>query len=146
MAYVTPLSEFTEIALEQLRDEEGYRSKVYRDQLGFMSIGYGRNLSVRGITRKEAEAMLMRDFVHARDMLYRLQFFKRLDDVRKRVLIQMMFQLGNAGFLRFRKMIAALEEHDYEVAAAEMLDSRWAEQVKARAARLADRMRTGIES
>ena len=42
---------------------------------------------------------------------------------------------------KFRKMLSALEDHDYHRAAAEMLDSRWARQVPRRAGEEAERMR-----
>ena len=46
-------------------------------------------------------------------------------------------------FSKFRKMLAAMEEGDFDQAAQEMLDSRWAEQVKGRAIELARRMAMG---
>jgi lysozyme len=55
----------------------------------------------------------------------------------------MAFNLGMPRLNKFKKMWSAIEDKDYDHAAVEMLDSRWAEQVKGRATRLSDIMRTG---
>ena len=55
----------------------------------------------------------------------------------------MAFNLGVAGLLKFKKMIAALEKRDYDTAAIEMLDSQWAKQVGQRSQELSRQMRTG---
>ena len=59
------------------------------------------------------------------------------------VLIDMVYNLGHGKFTKFVKMREALRHGDYELAAVEMLDSKWATQVKGRATELADMMRTG---
>ena len=52
----------------------------------------------------------------------------------------MYFNLGNRLF-KFVNMLAALNEGNYEKVADEMLDSKWAKQVKGRSIELADMMR-----
>jgi lysozyme len=69
--------------------------------------------------------------------------FNDMDEVRQRVLIDMAYNLGIAGLKKFRRMLAALERRDYEEAAKELLDSRYADQVKGRAVRNARMMETG---
>ena len=59
----------------------------------------------------------------------------------KNILSNMHYNLGLTRLLKFKKMWAALEDNDFNTAADEMLDSRWATQVPNRANRLADRMR-----
>jgi len=56
-------------------------------------------------------------------------------------LVNMIFNMGGPSFLGFRRMIAALKAFDYDTAAHEMLQSRWADQVGARALELSMRMR-----
>ena len=74
----------------------------------------------------------------------RLPFWPRLTDDRRRVLANMGYQLGVGGLMGFKRMLAALERGDYEAAAREMLDSKWAKRdTPARAGRLAERMRRG---
>ena len=70
-------------------------------------------------------------------------WFDQLDDIRAKVVVDMRFNLGAAGFRKFRKMIAALERDDYDTAADEMVDSAWYHQVGTRARRLVEMMRTG---
>ena len=53
------------------------------------------------------------------------------------------FNLGPAGLLKFGRTLSAVEQGDYETAAVEMLDSRWAGQVGQRATRLSEMMLTG---
>ena len=55
----------------------------------------------------------------------------------------MTFNLGSTRLSLFKKMHAAAAAGNYHVAAAEMLDSKWAGQVKGRADRLAEMMRSG---
>ena len=68
----------------------------------------------------------------------------KLGDVRREVLVNMSFNLGYPRLSGFVKFQQALLEGDYETAADEMLDSKWArDDVPNRAKRLARIMRTG---
>ena len=58
----------------------------------------------------------------------------------KRVLANMCFNLGITRLLKFKNFLAAMENNDWDKAAVEMLDSRWAIQVGPRAIRLKDRV------
>jgi len=129
---------------QMLKRHEGLRLKPYRDTVGKLTIGYGRNLEDDGISLEEAELMLENDLDRAvkaaRDVV---AGFDELDEVRQAVLVDMAFNLGRAGLASFQKMRAALALGDFERAAAEMLDSLWARQVGRRARELAEMMRTG---
>lgn len=70
-------------------------------------------------------------------------WFSRLSPVRKDVVLNMTFNLGLPGFRRFKKTIDAIEAEDWEKAAREMLNSRWAKQVGKRAEELAAMMKRG---
>lgn len=74
-----------------------------------------------------------------------LPWWRGLDEVRKAILINMCFNLGLPRLMTFRKMLKALEDRNYELAAKEMLDSKWAKQVGNRAIELSEMMRTGKE-
>lgn len=128
----------------QLKEEEGLRLKPYQDTVGKLSIGYGRNLTDKGISADEAEYLLVHDIQATMAAVsVRLPWFPRLDGVRQRVLLDMAYNQGLGGLLLFQDMLAAVERGDYETAAAEMLNSKWAEQVGSRATKLAEWMRSG---
>ena len=73
-------------------------------------------------------------------------WYRRLDNVRQDVIIEMIFNLGLPRFLGFKKMIQALREDDYPQAAIEMLDSKWARQVGSRADTLVNIMDNAMVS
>lgn len=136
--------EWQELA-ESVKKHEGLRLKPYHDTVGKLTIGYGRNLDDVGITLREAEEMLLHDLSRCRDNLYisaRKDAFIQAPVQVQQVLIELAYNLGIAGLLKFRRMWAALEAKDYETAADEMLDSKWAAQVKGRATTLADKVRS----
>jgi len=129
---------------EQLTRHEGLRLKPYKDTVGKTTIGVGRNLDDVGITKDEALMLLKRDMQIARDeLLFAFPAFNSMSDARLDVLVNMVFNMGITRFKKFKNTIAALVEHDYSLAADEMLDSRWARQVKGRAIELSEQMRTG---
>lgn len=128
----------------EIMDQEGLELKPYKDPVGKLSIGYGRNLDDVGISKLEAEVLLDHDLASA-EMECRKAFpwFPALSDVRQRVLVNMCFNLGLTKLKTFTRMLSALSQHDYALASREMLQSKWAEQVKGRALRLAKMMRDG---
>ena len=69
--------------------------------------------------------------------------FWSLSDNRYNALVDMMFNLGKPRFLTFKKMIKAVECGDFDTAANEMLDSKWARQTKSRAIELSNLIREG---
>lgn len=133
---------------KKLRDlligDEGFSQFPYEDTTGHLTIGFGRNLTDRGISHHEALAMLDNDIDYFHDKLvYLLPFFEELNDVRKIVLIDMCFNLGVHGLMGFERMLQALADKKYGLAAMEMMDSTWAMQVKGRSQRLANMMLHG---
>jgi lysozyme len=151
--------------IEKLIIAEGLRLQVYKDTLGIDTIGIGRNLEDRGITKEEladldiptiehvyeygiteADAVYLatNDVQIVEEELVRAHpCVDRLDSVRQLILIDMAFNMGVPRLCKFKKMWAAVECGDYPTAAKEMLDSRWAKQVKGRATKLANAMHNG---
>ncbi len=127
----------------QLELHEGLRLKPYRDTVGKLTIGYGRNLDDVGISPEEAELMLDNDIDAALKQLRTVDEFNDLDDVRQTVMLNMCFNLGFYGLMSFSKMWRAIEREDYAEASKQMLNSLWARQVGSRADELAKIMRTG---
>ena len=154
-----------DLLMQKLVAHEGLRLQVYEDSLGIATIGIGRNLEDRGITPEElawmdipnmaivhtmgiteADAMYLaqNDVQIVEEELVRAHpCVDRLDSVRQLILIDMAFNMGVPRLCLFKKMWAAVECGDYPTAAKEMLDSRWAKQVKGRATKLANAMHNG---
>ncbi|WP_211826833.1 glycoside hydrolase family protein [Kistimonas asteriae] len=130
--------------VDTLIRHEGLRRFPYRDSVGKLTIGIGRNLDDMGLTEEEARCLLANDIRRVKDELNRcFPWIADLDRVRQEVLINMAFNLGLPRLCTFRNMLTALRDGDYLRAADEMLDSRWAEQVEGRAHELAEMMCRG---
>jgi len=152
------------ILLDQLVDFEGLVLKVYQDHLGIDTIGIGRNLIDRGISDKELELMGKTiEEVYAEgitkedaymlaandikiveaELCYHQPCIEDLGEARQRVLIDMAFNMGVPRLLKFEKMWSAIHKGSYNTASKEMLDSKWALQVKKRAIKLSSCMQSG---
>lgn len=132
------------VVLENLKKEEGFCDVAYKDTVGKLTIGYGRNLQDRGITQEEAEYLLSNDIKSVDSTLFeQIPVYSKLSPARQYVIISMCFNLGLTGILKFRKMWKAISENDFQKASLEMLDSKWASQVRGRALKLSNIMRTG---
>ena len=128
---------FAAIVESWLHEEEGYRRFMYLDTEGIPTIGYGRNLKDVGINPIEAEFLLRNDMQSALIAAASFPWFDDLSDLRKAVIVDMIFNMGLPRFKTFKKLIRAVEKKDYPGAAIEMLDSKWAKQVGDRANKLA---------
>ena len=137
--------------LKSVKEHEGYRNKVYLDSLGKRTVGVG-HLCVEDHwedNKEYSEEYLMKvlkdDLKNAiqgaEDLL---KDFPLLDDLAEEIIIEMIFQLGKTGVSKFKNMWKALQQEppQYDVAATEMLDSRWAKQTPNRAKKMSDQMRS----
>ena len=133
--------------IEQIKRHEGLVLHAYKDSLGYLTIGYGRLIDKTkggGISESEAEYLLQNDVSIVLAALHRnIPFFDRLCIPRQAVLMNMAFQLGIAGLMKFKSTLAFIEAGDYENASANMLKSLWAKQTPNRASEMAQQMRTG---
>jgi len=122
--------------------DEGLRLSPYMDTEGKLTIGVGRNLDDKGLSSAEVMFLLENDIKDAVGGAFRLvPSFNNLSDSRKIALVSMVFQMGENGVSKFRNMLAAIEMEDFDIAAAEMLDSLWATQTPNRALRLSNMMK-----
>jgi lysozyme len=151
--------------IEKLIKSEGLVLNVYKDTLGIDTIGIGRNLEDRGISQQELNDLDIPTMNHVyeygiteADAVYLanndVQIVEEelvrahpcvdsLDAVRQLIVIDMAFNMGVPRLCKFKNMWAAIHNEDYPTAAKEMLDSRWASQVKGRATKLANAMHKG---
>lgn len=137
----------TELA-RQLRGDESVKPCVYKDHLGYDTIGVGRLIDSRkkgaGLRPDEITYLLNNDIDDRIEALTRaLPWFQNLDDARRGVLLNMAFQMGTEGLLKFVNTLKLIEDGKYDLAAHAMLQSLWAQQTPARAKRMAEQMRTG---
>jgi lysozyme len=125
---------------EFIKDEEGFRKKPYFDTENVATFGIGFTY----ITEDEADDILKKRLEDIDDLFEdRFFWYNWLNHTRKTVVISMVYQLGLGGFEKFKKMIIALEDEEYEEAAKQMLDSLWAIQTPERAERQANMMSEG---
>ncbi len=123
---------------------EGLRLKPYKDSVGKLTIGVGRNPDDRGISESEAMALLDNDIRdHRADAFNKFPWLSQLDSVRQDVIVDMVFNMGIDRFSGFHLMLTALQNGDYSIAADEMLNSAWAKQVGLRSSELSQMMRAG---
>lgn len=147
------------IMIAELRRDEGERLKAYKDTVGKWTIGVGRNLDdvgtapltrtvadikAKGITATESATLLGYDLDRVdADLDKRLPWWRGLDPVRQRVMVNMCFNLGIGGLCGFVNTLRMIQQHRYTEAANNMMLSKWAQQVKGRANRLSGMMKTG---
>ncbi len=132
------------LLVAELKRDENVLLKPYLDSVGKLTIGTGRNLEDVGISLDENDYLLMNDIYRvARELDQQLPWWRELDSVRQRVLMNMGFNLGVTNLLGFKRTLPFVQSGRYDAAATEMLVSQWANQVKQRAVRLAQMMRIG---
>jgi len=117
----------------------------YQDSLGIWTVGYGRNCQHTSFSRAECELMFEFDFIRAKQGAENFAFYDHLNPARRGVLIEMLFQMGPRGVGRFIKFGTACMEMKWDVAAAEMLDSKWYSQTPKRALLLSEIFARGYE-
>ena len=132
----------------RIKKHEGFVPKIYRDSLGYATIGYGHLVLPTdhfedGVEYSEAELneVFEKDFQNALDNANKLIGDIPLVYQAKEVICEMVFQLGIGGVSKFKNMWKALEEGDYYTASVEMLNSRWAKQTPKRAESLSNIMK-----
>jgi len=130
--------------IEQLKIHEGFRSTVYTCSGGKKTCGYGRNLEDIGISEEEAEMLLKNDIYEATNQLLNaFPWMATFSDVRISAMINFTFNVGIGTVRKFSNTIKYLKNEDWEAAADEMIDSKWAEQVGDRAIQITEQIRTG---
>ena len=133
--------------LETLKRHEGVRYYVYRDHLGYETIGVGRciNRAVGfGLSPDEVEYLLINDVQRCIEELDgAFEWFKDLDEVRREAMINLCFNLGLTKLRKFVNALEAMKQRNYNKAATEFLNSKWANQVGERSREVAQMIRTG---
>lgn len=134
-----------QILIDELMRDEALRLFPYPDSVGKLTIGVGHNLTDLGISNRAAMFILDEDVDDVqRDLTTAFaSWFLELDPIRQRVMLNMRFNLGPSRFREFKRMLAAMAEHDYVKAAGSMRASKWYGQTGDRSKRLEAMMLTG---
>lgn len=112
----------------QLIEHEGRKRYPYRCPAGHLTIGIGRNLNKNPLTEKEIDFLFRRDLDDAVKDLEKIfgHDFMDFSPARRVALTDMRFNLGASGFHTFVQMIGAIKAGNWDRAAEEALNSKWA--------------------
>jgi lysozyme len=133
--------------IPDLEHDEGLRLAAYQDSVGIWTIGYGHAHVQPGTvwTLEQAQAQLATDVAGAEaDLDAQLSWWRSLSDLRQDCLANQCFNMGIGSLLTFTTYLGLVKAGNYAAAAQDELHTKWAVQVGARAARLAEQMRTGV--
>ena len=138
-----------EIAVKLIKESEGFIPHEYLCPAKKLTQGYGRNLEVHPLSVEETNELnvdgtvseevatkwLMKELLECEAKLKDNIIYKNQSHVRKAVLLDMCFNIGYAGLMKFKKMWFALGNKDYAEASRQMKDSAWYTQVGNRSKR-----------
>lgn len=132
---------------EQLKVDEGVKYEIYKDHLGYPTFGIGHLITEDDPEHGEPDGTEISEdrvnevfesdvakFVSEAKILF--SDLDELPDVAQQVIVNMAFNMGRPRLSKFKNFIAGVNDNDWVRAAEEMMDSRWADQVGARATRL----------
>lgn len=132
-----------EILIQLLTKHEGLKLKPYRCTAGFLTIGIGRNIETNGISKSEAEHLLSNDIDRfTSELNEHLPWFRDIPETAKIVLIDMAFNMGTDGLMKFKKTLEFIKTGQYKSASIEMLNSNWARQVGNRSKELSEMIKS----
>ena len=137
---------------KSIKKNEGFSNKIYLDQLGNPTIGFGHLITKKDnfIKNKIYEKRLLNDLFE-KDLLKAIKEYKKifkdisLNQEIEEVLIEMIFQLGYKNFSSFKKMIKAIKIEDYELTIREMKLSRWNKQTPKRVRLLINKIKSNAK-
>ena len=120
---------------KRIKANEGFSSKPYKDQLGYLTIGYGHLilpneniLLKKQINKKELEEIFEKDFKKALSNFNNTFKPFTLNEKESELLIEMIFQLGIKGCLKFKNLIKNIKKGNKHLVCFDMMDSLWYKQ------------------
>lgn len=157
--------------IAMIKYDEGFKSRVYKDSLGFPTIGVGHLLTKNGgmssediwkiverdlgkstgkrrhLTNDEINELLRKDIRKIRSSIPRFptlySAYNSVGKARKYVLENMCFQMGVGGADKFKTTLGMIMAEDWDGAYKNILKSLWAKQTPNRANRVALSLRNG---
>jgi lysozyme len=131
---------------EMIKRHEGVETHAYKCSQNKTTIGVGRNIDPNGgigLSEAEIDYLLNNDINRCIGELSAFVWFPDLSETRQNAIIDMVFNLGITRFKGFKNAITAMSKSDFETAADEFYDSRWAKQVGNRAIEICEMIRKG---
>jgi len=137
---------------EQLKIDEGVIYEVYNDHLGYATFGIGHLITEQDeeygkplgtpVSEERVNAVFEKDVaIYMSEAKKVFPNLEQLPEEAQQVIVNMTFNMGAPRLAKFKKFIAGVNASDWNTAAVEMMDSRWAKQVGNRAERLRDRIK-----
>ena len=137
---------------EEIAADEGEVHEIYLDHLGLPTFGIGHLVRDddpehgwevgTAVSNDRCVEAFNEDIKTVVSDCYKLYpDFDDLPEEAKRIIANMMFNMGRPRLSKFKGMKRGVDARDWMVAATEMVDSRWYRQVTNRADRLVQRMR-----
>ncbi|GAA9921176.1 glycoside hydrolase family protein [Helicobacter pylori] len=129
-------------------DSEGFSPSIYTDKTGHPTIGYGYNVSVysyesKRITKPQAYRLLTDILKENHKALLSYGWYKNLDAMRRMVILDLSYNLGLSGLLKFKQFIKAIEDKNYALAVERLQKSPYFNQVRKRASRNMEILKLG---
>ncbi|WQZ07409.1 lysozyme [Helicobacter pylori] len=127
-------------------DSEGFSPSIYTDKTEHPTIGYGHNLSVYSYEGKritKAYGFLTDILKENYKAILSYGWYKNLDAMRRMVILDLSYNLGLSGLLKFKQFIKAIEDKNYALAVEGLQKSPYFNQVKKRASRNMEILKLG---
>ena len=127
---------------KRIKKNEGFSQKPYKDQLGFLTIGYGHLILsgekklINNITKLKLERIFLEDFnkaIHSFNIFFRPFVGNKKDS---ELLIEMIFQMGVNKVLKFKRLLAYVVKRNKYMVCFEMMNSLWYKQTPNRVKKL----------
>jgi len=117
---------------KRIKKNEGFSLKPYKDQLGYLTIGYGHLILpnetylLKNKTNKlQLNSIFDQDFERALGDYKRFIKQKHHNRKDKELLIEMTYQMGVKRVLKFKKLISNMQKNKKHLVCFEMMDSLW---------------------
>lgn len=141
--------------LENANGGEGYRPLLYDDAdgkpitkgstvRGFPTIGIGWNVSATPLSLPRARIVLGWQLGDIADVLHQREpWVLGLSDARQRAILELAFALGEGGLEQFDTFLSLMRAGNFDAAATDLANTKWAAQVGKRVVRICQQIRVG---
>jgi len=133
-----------------IKSHEGLRLKPYKDTRGLPTVGYGHLIKKgedysKGLTQQQANELFDRDFEHHLAQARTTPGWDKASPQQRHAMVDLAYNMGGSWHKKWPKFSAAAAAGDWDRAAKELQNSRWYKQVKTRAPKIVNMLRTGAD-